>query len=94
MVKIGPLVNHSHLIGGWSLGFRLYNTSLPTINPYMYYNKNKEYENDIKKTITMYSKAYMITYKDDSLVTKLNLKSKTILVNDFCTNDFVLYQIK
>jgi hypothetical protein len=94
MVSIAPLVKNTELIGGWSLGFRLYNESKPIINPYMYYNKGEEYVEQLEKAVAKTSKAFMVTYKNDSLVTNLKLLPRKVLVNDFCNDDFVLYQIK
>ncbi len=94
MVTIAPLIKNADLIGGWSLGFRLYNESRPIINPYMYYNKGQEYEEQLKNAVAKTNRAFIVTYKSDSLVTNLKLSPKKVLVNDFCTDDFVLYQIK
>ena len=94
MMKIGTLIDDKNTIGAWSLGFRLYNSSKPALNPYMYYNKGDKYEQDLRSLVDKTNEAYIVSYNNDSLIQKMNLKPAISLANDYCTSQFVLYQIK
>ncbi|MDQ6878288.1 MAG: hypothetical protein M3082_11500 [Candidatus Dormibacteraeota bacterium] len=63
MIAAAPLLDHQVTAGGWSLAFRLYNTSVPVLNPYQYlYRRSgpKEYKDDLRRLFSIGTTRYTV----------------------------------
>lgn len=94
MIRLGQTVNDKQLFGGWSNGFRLYNSSKPLLNQYRYYNNRNVYELEIGELLAENKNSYIITFKNDSLIKKFNLTPVMYILDYKCGDQLLLYTTK
>ena len=94
LIELNQLPKNSMIVGGRSLGFRLYNNNNFAVNSYMYYNKDKLLIKNIKNISKNYKNVFIILNTKDTLYfNTLNLKLINQLLIDKCQNNISLYKI-
>ena len=92
MQDMGKWVDGKYMVGGISPALRLYNTSLPGINFYSYYNLENAYMADMDTLIKENKADYIVAIKGDWLIKKFDLIYIKQILDVNCTGELGLYK--
>lgn len=76
MKDVSIYINDKIVIGGLSYGMRLYNTSVPVLNPYKYYNNTDSYNNMFEKAKNMNLSDYTVLYTNNPITNNYKIINK------------------